>query len=187
MKPITEEMIIKAIENGFSREDAEKGYGVFTSDYGNGATHIERLDCMMVFNSDEEASEQAEKDGIKIIHDMEFDDENSAYYIDTPENRKLLKDLVIKNNYIDKLEEAMQNEDFWVELNTYLGTIILHGKNTNSIADNEYYEVSSEINTDGDFAITFFKTYEKMKRWFDEWQGEGFYNYLAELYEEQLK
>ena len=46
--------------------------------------------------------------------------------------------------------------------------------------------MSSEINTDGDFAITFFKTYEKMKKWFDDWQGEGFYNYLVELYEKQL-
>ena len=88
---------------------------------------------------------------------------------------------------MDKLEQAMQSEDFWVELaDTSFGTVVLHGKNVNSIADNEYYEVSSEINTDGDFAITFFKTYEKMKKWFDEWQGDGFYNYLVELYEKQL-
>lgn len=46
---------------------------------------------------------------------------------------------------------------------------------------------SSEINTDGDFAITFFKSYEKMKIWFDEWQGEGFYNFLVELYEKELE
>ena len=91
-----------------------------------------------------------------------------------------------KNN-MDKLEQAMQSEDFWVELaDTSFGTVVLHGKNVNSTANNEYYEVSSEINTDGDFAITFFKTYEKMKKWFDEWQGEGFYNYLTELYEKQL-
>lgn len=87
---------------------------------------------------------------------------------------------------MDKLEQAMQSEDFWIELaDTSFGKVILHGKNTNSIADNEYYEVSSEINTDGDFAITFFKNYEKMKKWFDDWQGEGFYNYLVELYEKQ--
>ena len=48
---------------------------------------------MMVFDTDGEAAEQAEKDGIKIIHDMEFDDENSASYIDTPKNRKLLMGL----------------------------------------------------------------------------------------------
>lgn len=90
-------------------------------------------------------------------------------------------------NIMDKLEQAMQSEDFWIELaDTSFGQVVLHGKNTNSIADNEYYEVSSEINTDGDFAITIFKTYERMKKWFDDWQGEGFYNYLVELYEKQL-
>ena len=89
---------------------------------------------------------------------------------------------------MDKLEQAMQSENFWTELaDVSFGKVVLHGKNTNSIADNEYYEVSSEINTDGDFAITFFKTYEKMKKWFDEWQGDGFYNYLVELYEKQLE
>lgn len=93
MKKITEELITEAMENGFTREDAERGYGVFTSDYGNGAEHIQRLDCMMIFDSDDEAAKQAEKDGIKIIHDMEFDDENAAAYIDTPENRELLKNL----------------------------------------------------------------------------------------------
>lgn len=49
----------------------------------------------MAFETDGEAAEQAEKDGIKIIHDMEFDDENSAAYIDTPENRKLLTSLAV--------------------------------------------------------------------------------------------
>lgn len=83
---------------------------------------------------------------------------------------------------MDKLEQAMQNESFWIELSdTSFGKVVLHGKSE------EYYEVSSEINTDGDFAITFFKTYERMKEWFDEWLGEGFYNYLAKLYEEQLE
>lgn len=47
------------------------------------------------FHRMETAARQAEKDGIKIIHDMEFDDENSAAYIDTTKNRELLKDLVV--------------------------------------------------------------------------------------------
>lgn len=89
---------------------------------------------------------------------------------------------------MDKLEQAMQNEDFWIELaDTSFGKVILHGKNTNNIACNEYYEVSREINTDGDFTITFFKSYERMKVWFDECQGEGFYNFLVELYEKELE
>ena len=66
---------------------------MFTSDYGNGATHIERLDIMGVFDSDAEAAEQAEKDGIKIIHDIELPEEHVAYYIDTPENRELLANI----------------------------------------------------------------------------------------------
>ena len=34
---------------------------------------------------------------------------------------------------MDKLKQAMQSEDFWIELaDTSFGKIILHGKNTNS-------------------------------------------------------
>lgn len=34
---------------------------------------------------------------------------------------------------MDKLEQAMQSEDFWVELaDTSFGTVILHGKNTDN-------------------------------------------------------
>ena len=95
MREITEEMILDAIEDGWAREDAEKGYAIFTSHYGNGAEHIQKIDFMNVFEDDAEAAEQAERDGIKIIHDMKFDDKNSAAYIDTPENRELLKDLVL--------------------------------------------------------------------------------------------
>lgn len=87
---------------------------------------------------------------------------------------------------VDKLEQAMQSTDFWVELaDTSFGKVVLHGKNADRDAG-EYYEVSGEINTDGDFTITFFKTYDKMKKWFEDWQGEGFYEYLVELYEKQL-
>ena len=92
-KKITDDIIKEAIDAGFSEEDARRGYAVFTSDYGNGATHIERLDIMGVFDSDAEAAEQAEKDGIKIIHDIELTEEHVAYYIDTPENRKLLAEI----------------------------------------------------------------------------------------------
>ncbi len=98
MNKITSDMIKEAIKEGFTEEDANRGYGVFTSDYGNGATHIERIDIMEVFESDAEAAEQAEKDGIKIIHDIELPEEHQAAYIDTPENRKLLKDLVDQLN-----------------------------------------------------------------------------------------
>lgn len=39
-KKITDDIIKEAIDAGFSEEDARRGYAVFTSDYGNGATHI---------------------------------------------------------------------------------------------------------------------------------------------------
>lgn len=47
---------------------------------------------------------------------------------------------------MDKLEQAMQSEKFWIELaDTSFGKVVLHGKNNNnSIADNEYYEVSGK-------------------------------------------
>ena len=55
MREITEEMILDAIEDGWAREDAEKGYAIFTSDYGNVAEHIQKIDFMNVFEDDSEA------------------------------------------------------------------------------------------------------------------------------------
>lgn len=95
MRAITDNMIKEAIEAGWSEEDAHRGYSIFESDFGNGATHIERIDEMDVFESDDEAAKQAEKDGIKIIRDMKFSEEHYANYIDTLKNRELLKDLAI--------------------------------------------------------------------------------------------
>lgn len=94
MREITEGMIKEAMEAGWSEEDARHGYAIFSSDFGNGATHIERIDEMDVFDSDDEAAMQAEKDGIKIIRDLKFQSGHVANYIDTPENRELLKEFV---------------------------------------------------------------------------------------------
>lgn len=94
-KGCTEKAINAAIEEEYSPEDIARGYGIFSSDYGNGAEHIERYDVLMMYNTDSEAAEQAEKDGIKLIKDWEFSEENTANYIDTPENRKLLKPLAL--------------------------------------------------------------------------------------------
>lgn len=72
----------------------DRGYGVFESEYMNGALHIERDDSIMKFKDDEEASVQAEKDGIKLIKDLPITpgDADFGYYIDTPENRKIIKE-----------------------------------------------------------------------------------------------
>ena len=53
---------------------------------GNGAAHIERIDCLMKFDSDDEAAEYAERvEGVKLIHDIAFPVGNSNYaqYLDT--------------------------------------------------------------------------------------------------------
>lgn len=96
MKRITEELIQEAIKYGVKRTDAERGYYICCcSDYGNGATHIQKIDEMDIFLSDWQAALQAEKDGIKIIRDLLLPIEHDAPYIDNPTNRLLLQPFVI--------------------------------------------------------------------------------------------
>lgn len=98
--------------------------------------------------------------------------------------KQAIRDYLREDFKMDKLEQAMQNKDFEVELtDESFGSITLSGRCTNPVTDIEYYEVAGEDITDGDFAVMFFKSYEKMKKWFDEWKGEGFYDYLVDLYE----
>lgn len=95
MKQYTQEELIQISRNeGWTLEQVTRGYEIFSSDYMNGAEHIERLDCVMIFETDREASEQAEKDGIKIIHDLPLlpTHEDFGYFIDTIENRKIIKE-----------------------------------------------------------------------------------------------
>lgn len=56
MKQITEEQVQEAIAYGISEKDARRGYYIACSTYGNGATHIERIDYMNVFYTDKEAA-----------------------------------------------------------------------------------------------------------------------------------
>ena len=75
-------------------EDGLRGYGIFVSD-DTALEHIERIDELGIYDSDLEASKQAEKDGIKIIHDLRFETAPLYYYndtiLDTEENRKILE------------------------------------------------------------------------------------------------
>lgn len=70
-----------------------RGYAIFTSDYTN-AEHIERIDEMEIYDGDIDAAHQAKKDGIKLIpwneqpHRYPY---NCMRFIDTPENREVLK------------------------------------------------------------------------------------------------
>lgn len=57
MNEVTEEMKKQAIEDGWSLEQVEKGYFIVGSNkIGNGATHIQRIDRLMKFDSDDEAA-----------------------------------------------------------------------------------------------------------------------------------
>ena len=69
MNEVTEEMRRKAIEYGWSPEQVEKGYAIFSRNkVGNGATHIQRIDSLMKFDSDDEAAKYAEEvDGVKPV------------------------------------------------------------------------------------------------------------------------
>lgn len=108
MNTITEEMIQDAIVYGVDEKDARRGYTISMSDYGNGATHIQKIDAMDVFRNDWAAAEQAERDGIKIIRDLVLPAEHNAPYIDTPANRLLLKPFVLKQINKDSQQSISQ-------------------------------------------------------------------------------
>lgn len=74
-------------------ENAKYGYAIFDFD-GTGLLEIGMINDMEIFNGDEEAVEQAIKDGIKIIPIEELPDNFDRSYlgwIDTPENRKAIE------------------------------------------------------------------------------------------------
>ena len=73
-------------------EGGSRGYGVFFSNESE-MTHIERIDELGVYDSDLEAGEQAEKDGMKLIPMNEIPDEypiNAYRYLDNERNREIL-------------------------------------------------------------------------------------------------
>ncbi len=88
----TQEMI--DIYSVYWNEDAKRGYAIFDFDC-TGMLEIEMINEMGIFNGDEEAVEQAMKDGIKIIPIEELPDNFDRCYlgwIDTPENRKAIEE-----------------------------------------------------------------------------------------------
>lgn len=92
MSTKTDRLIHEAVKAGFKKEHAEKGYAIFESDYMGGALHIERIDIIGKFNTDSDAADQAEKDGIKLINNLPdcVDDEDMARFIDDPKNREII-------------------------------------------------------------------------------------------------
>ena len=84
-------------------QGGDRGYAIFTCS-DTDVLHIERIDELMIYDSDREAAEQAEKDGIKLIHDISIPKDSVLWgyertFIDTPENREQLRK-ELKNEHI---------------------------------------------------------------------------------------
>ena len=74
----TQEMVDAYIDDW--GEDAKHGYAIFDFDC-TGMLEIEMINEMGIFNGDEEAVEQAMKDGIKIIPIEEYCSDEGNYYV----------------------------------------------------------------------------------------------------------
>ena len=89
-----EEFIKEAIEE-WGIENVNKGYEIFDFD-GTGMLQIEEIGATDAFGCDDDkATEQAMKDGIKIIPIDELPknfDRRYLGWIDTPENRKAIEE-----------------------------------------------------------------------------------------------
>ena len=94
--------IENGFDNGWDFSEICKGYAEFADGY-NESNVICRLDDMMIFDSDSDAAVQAKKDGYQFLEvgkdiifpdEMLNDDIEYRNYIDTPENRTILKDFL---------------------------------------------------------------------------------------------
>lgn len=77
---------------------SKKGYDITNFD-GTGMLEIQKIDSNTCFKSDEEAVEQAIKDGVKIIPIEELPENFDRRYfgwIDTPENRRAINTYCMK-------------------------------------------------------------------------------------------
>ena len=75
-----------------------KGYIIGCSETMNRASRIVSLGFSNLPN-DKDVAIQAEKDGINLIKDLPItsDDKDFGYFIDTPENRKIIKNHLFKS------------------------------------------------------------------------------------------
>ena len=97
--------IENGFDNGWDFKEVCKGYAEFADGY-NESNVICRLDDMMIFDSDSDAAIQAKKDGYQFLEvgkdiifpeEMLNDDIEYRNYIDTSENRTILKDFLRLN------------------------------------------------------------------------------------------
>ena len=85
---------IQGIISDWGIENVNKGYEVFDFDR-TGMLEIETIGDVDAFESDEDAVEEAIADGVKIIPTYELPENFDRRYlgwIDTPENRKAIKE-----------------------------------------------------------------------------------------------
>lgn len=98
MREIYSDKRIREIVNEWGVDVVNKGYDIFTFN-GMGIFEISRIDDVEAFESDDDATEQAIKDGIKIIPVDELPETFGRRYlgwIDTPENRERIVELAEK-------------------------------------------------------------------------------------------
>ena len=98
MREIYSDKRIREIVNEWGVDVVNKGYDIFTFN-GMGILEISRIDDVEAFESDDDATEQAIKDGIKIIPVDELPETFGRRYlgwIDTPENRARIAELAEK-------------------------------------------------------------------------------------------
>ena len=99
VRPTAEQIERGAEDWGLAQ--AAKGYDLFEEQDPKGAMAVQRLDDVMCFESDRDAARQWEIDtGKRVLQpgvDFWFGDDNDFIpYIDTPENRKAMKDWLLE-------------------------------------------------------------------------------------------
>lgn len=109
----------EAFENGdWKFDDILKGYAVFDGLNGEKVPeHICRIDDMMVFDSDNEAAQQwaADNRSNLLVNGVDIciagSDKQYLVFIDTPENRELLKDNLLDKPLADKFDFSGFSEE----------------------------------------------------------------------------
>lgn len=90
---------IERLHITYCNSDMKRGYAIVDFD-GMGLFEVQRIDLAGIFKTDDEATEQAIKDGVKVIPVEELPEEFERRYlgwIDTPENRKAIEEFCRKD------------------------------------------------------------------------------------------
>lgn len=101
MRTIYDDKRIKEVVDDWGVELVNKGYDIFSFD-GMDLYEVSRIDDVDAFETDDDAVEQAIKDGVKIIPVDELPETFGRRYlgwIDTPENRAKIAELAEKYPY----------------------------------------------------------------------------------------